>query len=434
MLTDFNIHINNQLSFLKQGSLLIAVSGGLDSVVLAHLCKGLNLNFSLAHCNYNLRGAESNADQKFVEELGVQLNCKVHITSFDTNDHKKTKDSSIQLVARELRYEWFYKLLQAHNYDYILTAHHADDNLETYIINLSRGTGLKGLMGIPEQNQNIVRPLLPFPRTEILHYAKSEGLEWREDSSNSDTKYLRNKIRHEIVFRLKELNPNFLGNFMLSQENLIGTSNLLQNYKQDLKAELFIKNDKVYSIDIKKLKSKQPLKDYLYLLFQDYGFTQWADIQNLLDATSGKKIYSNTHQLVKDRDTLLLSEFTENNKEVFWIEKQQNHINKPFMMKMIMVEEIANWGKQLLYVDMEKLKFPLMLRKWNNGDYFYPLGMKGKKKLSKYFKDEKLDILSKNNVWLLLSDNKIVWVIGNRADERFKVTGNTKTILKLELH
>src|SRR5690606_4320232 len=213
MLTEFKKYIIQDFPFLLNSKLLIAVSGGVDSIVLAHLCYKSGLHIALVHCNFNLRGEESDADEKFVVDFANELNVEVFIESFDTNEYVKKNKVSIQIAARELRYEWFRELRTALNFDYILTAHQADDNLETFLINLSRGTGLDGLTGIPSINNNIARPLLPFSREDVLQYAKENELEWREDSSNHETKYLRNKFRHEVVPILKEINPAFLSNF-----------------------------------------------------------------------------------------------------------------------------------------------------------------------------------------------------------------------------
>lgn len=434
MLAEFKKHIKTQLPFLPEGKLLIACSGGLDSVVLTHLCQSLDFNFSLAHCNYNLRGNESDEDQKFVENLALKMQCQAHVISCDMDDHVKNTDSSIQLMARNLRYEWFQKLVGEHDYDYVLTAHHADDCLETFFINLSRGTGIKGLTGIPERNGTIVRPLLPFSREKILAFADGQKLKWREDRSNSETKYLRNKVRHDLVPHLKELHPNFSDNFKLTQRHLSGTSSLMEAYRDELKKSLFLEEHDVIRINIEGLRQKKPLRDHLHLLFGVYGFTQWADMEQLLDATSGKKVYSKTHQLVKDREELLLSEFLEIPSETYSISENTKQVTTPLKIEISEVDKISTKISDTLFVDGEKLKYPLLLRKWNTGDYFYPLGMKGKKKLSKFFKDEKLDILSKKSIWLLCSNDDIVWVVGKRADDRFKVTENTNRILKFELH
>lgn len=434
MLDVFQQHITTQFPLLKKRKLLIACSGGLDSVVLAHLCQSSNFNFGLAHCNYNLRGNESNGDQLFVETLATKMKRQVFVSSFNMDEHKKNKNSSIQSIARELRYKWFDSTANENGYDYILTAHHADDSLETFLINLSRGTGIKGLTGIPERNNTIIRPLLPFSRKEIVAFANTHNIKWREDSSNEETKYLRNKIRHEIIPNLKELQPNFLENFKLTQHHLSATSSLLHAYGNELRENLFNEKDGVISISVEQLKKRKPLKEHLHLILEPYGFTQWTDIVKLLDGTSGKLIYSKTHQLLKDREFLLLSVSMENLEKNYAIFEGSSTLDFPIKIKIAKADNFSSSSKNILFVDSEKLKYPLMLRKWNNGDYFYPLGMKGKKKLAKFFKDEKIDVLSKNNIWLLCSDNKIVWVMGKRADERFKVTEDTKEITKFELY
>lgn len=434
MLEAFKKHIKTNFHILEDAKLLIACSGGLDSVVLANLSRDAGYNFSLAHCNYNLRGRQSDGDENFVVDLASKFGCEVHTTSFNMDDFKKNKNSSIQASARQLRYQWFDALEERWGYDFVLTAHHADDDLETHIINLSRGTGIKGLTGIPDRNGTIIRPLLPFKRSEILAYATTKKLTWREDSSNNETKYLRNKIRHNIIPQLKELNANFLDNFKKTQEYLNESTTLLGVYKNELMNSLFSEDDAVIRIEIELLRSKLPLKEHLYLMFKDYGFTQWSDIENLLEASSGKQVLSKTHRLVKDRDFLLLTELEKIDNHTYAVFEKNTEITSPISLKIRMVSEISKSCPNDLFVDAEKLKFPLLIRKWNNGDYFYPLGMKGKKKLSKFFKDQKVDILSKKKIWLLCSGNDIVWIIGKRADERFKVTPKTDKILKFELH
>jgi tRNA(Ile)-lysidine synthase len=437
MLDKFKKHINSHLSFLNKNKILIAISGGLDSVVLTHLCHQLNLNIALAHCNFNLRGKESDADENFVFQLAEDLNIEVFIEDFDTKNYAKENKLSIQMSARELRYFWFDDLAEQLQFDYILTAHHADDNLETFLINLSRGTGIEGLTGIPEINNNIVRPLLPFSRDKIETYAKDNQLKWREDSSNVSTKYLRNKLRHDVIPVLKEINPQLLQNFGRTLGFLQDSNEVLEDRIDDISNTIITKVSEIevqYSIsEIQKLNNS---KAYLYQLLKDYGFSEWNDIVDLLNAQSGKQIFSETHRLIKDRDVLILTELchSERSEESILINNLDNSIKTPFGI-LFFDEADALFGKRtnLIYVDIEKLKLPLTLRKWKEGDYFYPLGMTGKKKLSKYFKDEKMSLVDKENTWLLCSKNEIIWVINRRADERFKAIKETKQILKIEL-
>lgn len=337
------------------------------------------------------------------------------------------------MAARELRYTWFSKLMAQNALKILVTAHHADDALETFLINLSRGTGIDGLTGIPAHTASLVRPLLAFSRQDIIAYAKTHRIEWREDSSNPDTKYLRNKIRHEVVPVLKELHPTFLDNFKQTLSHLADTAALVENYAAQLKMNIFKERGGIMEIAIKQL-HLHPQKPILYALFNEYGFTAWDDITQLLTASSGKEVRSHTHRLVKDRENLLLERLEIPNSSIYKIEEGQVQLKEPIQLKISRVPSIGDLDKNVLYVDKETLKYPLLVRKWEKGDYFSPLGMKGTKKLSKYFKDEKVDIISKENQWLLCSNGAIVWVMGRRADSRFKVTENTTTILKIELN
>lgn len=431
MVQKFKQHIASSLCFLQGKKLLLACSGGLDSVVLAHLCDASDLDFALAHCNFSLRGSESDGDENFVRELASTFGVGVYVKQFDTEQYAKEQRLSVQMAARELRYKWFDELLQAIEYDYVLTAHHADDSLETFLINLSRGTGIEGLSGIPKVNKKIVRSLLPFSRGELLEYAKLEEIPWREDSSNSSTKYLRNKIRHEIVPILKELSPSFLQNFLNTQHHLRQTNNLVNNYLNELKSRLFQQKDEDIQVKITELEKLQPLDAYLYGLFHGYGFTEWNDVKDLLTAESGKQVFSNTHRLLKDRDYLILAEIVPENKGTYYIHLDKASDELPIKIQLEEVESFEKQTQNVVFLDKEKLIFPLMLRSWEKGDYFYPLGMQGKKKLSKFFKDEKMDLISKEKQWLLCSDDKIVWIVGKRADERFKVEESTRKIVKI---
>lgn len=436
MFQTFQNHINNNLPFLQESKLLIAISGGLDSVVLTHLCKKSDLNIALAHCNFNLRGNESDADQDFVLDLADKLDLEVFIESFDTEAYAKENKLSIQMAARVLRYDWFIELAAQLKFDYILTAHHADDNLETFLINLTRGTGLDGLTGIPEINENIVRPLLKFTREQIEDFAKDNHLKWREDSSNTSTKYLRNKLRHDVIPVLKEVNPEFLSNFQNTLNNLNDTADIVEESVQAVlkRAIIDIDNSQI-SYKVSEFKKLNNPKAYLFEIFKDYGFTQWDDIVNLLETQSGKQVFSSTHNLLKDRECLILSEIV-SDETTFEsvINSEEKTIKTPLgILTFETTKKISKSNTSTIYIDKETLQFPLTIRHWQEGDYFYPFGMKGKKKLSKYFKDEKLSLLDKNKVLLLCSQNEVVWVINYRSDNRFQVTDTTKSILKIKL-
>lgn len=435
MLNSFQNHINSKFSFLKESKVLIAVSGGVDSVILVHICHKLNLKFALAHCNFNLRGKESDADEGFVLQLADDLNLEVFIESFDTELFAQESKLSIQMAARKLRYDWFQELSDQLHFDYILTAHHADDNLETFLINLTRGTGLEGLTGIPEINGKFVRPLLPFSREMIESYAKENRINWREDASNASTKYVRNKLRHDVIPILKEINPSLLQSFQNTLNNLQGSSAIVDDSIEALFVKEIIKLTPTgFELQISEIKKFHNPKAYLFRFLNNYGFTEWDNIVNLLDAQSGKHVYSSTHRLIKDRDFLLLSEITADERTSIRILETDNKVKTALgMLYFETVDSLSKTESQTIVVDKQTLKYPLSVRKWQEGDVFFPLGMTGKKKLSKYFKDEKYSMLDKENAWLLCSGNEIIWIVGKRADDRFKVTEATKQILKIEL-
>lgn len=427
-------HIKSQFPFLEKSRLLIAISGGLDSVVLAHLCHKMKLNFSLAHCNFNLRGDESDADEDFVLQIAEDFNVEVFVESFETNTYAETHQLSTQMAARELRYAWFNELMEQLHFDYLLTAHHADDNLETFLINLTRGTGLEGLTGIPEINGNIIRPILPFSREEIESYAKSNKLNWREDSSNITTKYLRNKLRHDVIPALKETNPQLLQNFNKTLSFLKDSNEIVEDRIAELQKKIVTIDGDLILFNIKKLQKLSNPKAYLYQLLKDFNFTEWDDVTNLLSAQSGKQVFSKTHRLLKDRDVLILSKILSKDKILINISENDYEIQTP-MGKLTFedVKRINSTIEAKIYVDKEKLQYPLMLREWEEGDYFQPFGMEGKKKLSKFFKDEKMSLIEKEQSLLLCSGKDIIWIVGKRADDRFKVTEKTSQILKIQL-
>lgn len=436
MLERLKIHINTNFSYLQKSKCLIACSGGLDSVVLANLCHKLDLDFALAHCNFHLRDDESDADEAFVIDLGDQLNAEVFVEHFDTKTYADNEKQSIQLAARELRYNWFYELAEALQYDFILTAHHADDNLETILLNLSRGTGITGLIGIPEENDKVIRPLLPFSRQELEDYAKANSLHWREDSSNATDKYSRNYLRHNVIPHLKSLNPDILQQINATISNLKDTADIVDESLNAVAKRAIVDIDEhAIHFKISEFKKVNNAKAYLFEMFKAYGFTAWDDIVALLDAQSGKQVLSDTHRLIKDRKHLILTELDNEVDKDYVIHDLNDSIGTPLGTLCFLETDDAEKSKpNSICIDKDTIQFPLILRKWQKGDVFYPSGMKGKKKLSKYFKDEKLSLPEKERALLLCSEDKIVWVVGRRADERFKVTKTTKHILKISLN
>ena len=433
MLLKFQNHLSAQFPFLQEAKILIAVSGGLDSMVLLDLISKTNIEFAVAHCNFQLRGDESDEDEDFVKSYCKENSVPVFFQKFDTKQFVEDKKVSIQVAARKLRYEWFNELLETKNYDFIATAHHLDDQLETFLINFSRGTGLDGLTGIPSQKDKIIRPLLIFSRVEIETFASENQLKWREDSSNASDKYVRNRIRHHVVPILKELNPSFLDSF----ENTIQHLNQAQSLVDDASRIVYrkvvkdIDNQKI--INLNELLQLSNYQAYLYQWLSPFGFLAWQDINDLVKAQSGKQIFSEHFRLLKDRETLIIEPKTDRISDEYFIKESQTELNFPLKLTFCNVSDITISDSKTIFVDADALKFPLKLRKWQEGDYFYPFGMSGKKKLSKFFKDEKFSIIDKENAWLLCSENQIVWLVGKRLDDRFKVNENTQTIIKIQL-
>lgn len=433
MLQKLSKHITQNLSFLKGKKLFIACSGGVDSVVLARLFFKMEFDVSLAHCNFSLRGKESDGDEDFVVDLAKKLSIPVFTETFDTKLYAAEHKLSTQMAARELRYRWFYELIDTLKFDYVLTAHHLDDELETFLINLSRGTGLKGLSGIPQINEKTVRPLLDFSKEEILNYARENNLAWREDGSNATADYLRNQLRLEVIPKFRETNENLLQNFQKTRSHLTASQNLVDDYLV-LVYELVVSEvENGYRLNIKKLRELPNTEALLYELLSPFGFSAWEDISALLTAQSGKQVFSKTHRLLKDRDVLILTEIPILNNEEIFISEETKNLNFPFPLIFETVEYIGETEKNIVYMDKQLLSYPLLLRKWKAGDTFQPIGMKGKKKLSKFFKDEKLTLNEKENSWVLCSDGQVVWVVGLRADDNFKVTEKTKLILKVSV-
>ena len=442
----FNIHMQEKFPEIGNKKLLLAISGGIDSIVLLELLSKLNLDLSLAHCNFQLRGKESEADEVFVRSKAEEYKTTLHVIRFDTKSYAAKQKDSIQMAARNLRYKWFKDLMKENKYNYLLTAHHADDNLETFFINLSRGTGIDGLCGIPEKSNEILRPLLPFSKEDICAFAMEQKLNWREDLSNKDSKYLRNKIRKELVPVLKELSPSFMEAFSSTISHLKGTKDIVEQ-KMDLVREQVVEQENQDALIIRfKVKSLLEYSDntaYLYQLFYPFGFQQYEDIKSLLTAQSGKQIFSKTHRLLKHREYLLLSKIKQNEPGGISVEIQDADCLVTFdkfamVIKTVTSEPKENtgnfdYGPATGCFDKDLLTYPLFVRKWEKGDYFYPMGMVGKKKLAKFFKDEKYSLLQKENIWLLCSGEDIIWIIGKRLDDRFKISDKTKTILKATL-
>lgn len=432
MITRFKTHIESHFPELFQSPFLLACSGGVDSMVLWNLCRESGLRFEVAHCNFGLREGESDADADFVLEMGEKWNNKIHVKEFKTVSYSSINKQSLQESARALRYDWFAELLRDRDLTFTVTAHQADDVLETFLINLIRGTGLEGLSGIPERAQGIRRPLLPFERTEIEAYARSRKIPWREDSSNSEDKYLRNRLRHRVIPELKQTDSRMFANFCKTVGFLGGSHALVRNHISEIRKRVFQEEGELLRIPLTTLSGLRPLETYVYELFRPYGFTDWKALYRLMDGLSGKEIRSASHRLLRDRDALLLRPLREVEGKTYPVYPEGTPKDAPIALTIQKTAVIQDEGPHVLYVDEETLKEGLQLRKWKKGDYFYPLGMRGTQKVSKYFKDHKFSLFEKEDQWILCSGEDIVWLVGHRPDERFKVRTDTKQILKIE--
>ena len=433
MVTAFKKHIAAHFPALADQKILVACSGGLDSIVLLHLLQKIGLTLGVAHCNFKLRGAHSDADLSFVETIAANLGVPVFTTVFDTKAYAKTQGVSTQVAARELRYEWFYSTARANGYDRIATGHHADDDLETFFINLSRVTGLRGLTGIASNTEQLIRPLLPFSRAQIMQFAKKQELFWREDSSNSTRDYLRNKLRLDVIPAFKGVNKTVLQNFQQTQQHLKESQALLEDYITLVTKLVVSHTDAGYEIDIKQLQALPNTNTLLFELLYPYGFTDFKAIASILESEVGKKVLSKQYVLHKDRNYLVLTTKEQVvDPHVYCIDAKQQSCTTPIKLNFTKVTQVGELEPHSLYVDAAKLRYPLKVRAWRLDDVFHPFGMKGKKKLTKFFKDEKLSLLSKNSVWVLESGDEIVWVIGLRPDDRYKVTSATNKVLKIQ--
>ncbi len=436
MLESFLKYIKEQKLIDPSDKILLAVSGGVDSVVLCKLLHQAKIKFAIAHCNFTLRGEESDEDELFVEGLAEQYNVAFHSISFDTNSFAKKNKLSVQVAARELRYKWFDEIKTQFNFTLIATAHHQDDSIETFFINLLRGSGIRGLHGILPKQGDIIRPLLFVNKVEIETFAKKNKLKFRRDSSNNTDKYLRNKIRHKLIPLLNTINPSANKNIADTIENLREVEAIYLKSIEKKKLKIVEEKNGLVKISIKELEKLKPLSAYLFEYLYPLGFNSKMidDILESLNSESGKQFFSGTHRLIKDRNYLIIStnEKIIDSKNINIIVSQKEikvGSNKIVFKKMLHSKKVdLKVSKDIAQIDFEKLKFPLQLRKWEHGDTFHPIGMKGKKKLSDFFIDQKFSLIEKENTMVLISDNKIVWIVGHRIDDRFKITDKTKQI------
>ena len=436
MLQAFKAYIKSSELFSLSDRILLAVSGGVDSIVMVRLFNDAGFNFGIAHVNFGLRGAESDGDEAFVKNLANQLEVPFYSKNFNTKKFAADQKISIQMAARDLRYAWFEEVLKEQGFRFVATAHHLDDQAETFFINLLRGTGISGMHGILPKQGNIIRPLMFTTREKIMLFALELNLSWREDASNKSRKYLRNKLRLDVLVELYKINPLFSYKLNESISHLRDVETIYDNHIAGVNADLVQHTPEGILISIDWVYEYQPHNTYLYELLKPYGFTYPVvkEIVRSLDTFSGKVFYSPTHRLLRDRENFIIQPLTDLSTdpfagEVFSVERSTLNIEHPVCLCIYETDGISElpMGKSsIACLDLEKLRFPLTIRKWEKGDWFMPLGLKGKKKLSDFFINQKISLADKEKTWLLLSGDDIVWVIGKRIDNRFRITPNTK--------
>ena len=425
--------------FYRDEKILVAVSGGIDSVVLLHLLKQMEIDCAIAHCNFHLRGDESDGDLEFVRDLAEQYGIPFYSKDFDTKEYAAENKQSIEMAARELRYEWFEQLRELLSYQYIAVGHHADDVAETVLINLVRGTGIHGLTGIKSKLGKIIRPLLPFTRMELEAYAKENNLLYREDSTNKETDFVRNKIRHHIIPVLEEINPSIRKTMTENVARFREVEQIYNDVIEENRLHLVFQRDDQLMISIHRLQELPSPSSHLFEILSPFGFHH-RDVKMIaksLDSISGKRFFSSTHQLLRDRKYLILSNLEEVDQNMYEIEEADCETDIPIEMEASFINRTPDFkfptSPKIACFDANKLKFPLLIRKWKEGDQFRPIGMKGTKKVSDYFIDKKFSLSDKESTWLLCSGERIMWIVGHRMDDRFKITDKTTKIYRLEL-
>ncbi|PKQ63207.1 tRNA lysidine(34) synthetase TilS [Labilibaculum filiforme] len=425
--------------FYRDEKILVAVSGGVDSVVMLDLLCKMEVECGVAHCNFHLREEESDGDLEFVKNLAKAKNLAFYSVDFDTKKYAAENKISIEMAARDLRYNWFEQVREISGYKYVAVGHHADDVAETVLINLARGTGIHGLSGIKSKLGKIIRPLLPFPRKQLLEYAQAHSIHFREDRTNAETDYVRNKIRHQIMPVLEEINPAIRATMTENVQRFREVEQIYNRVIEQNRLHLVFTRENQLLISIPKLKELLAPVSHLYELLSLYGFHH-RDIRNIaesINGISGKLFYSATHQLLRDREYFILSEITEENTKEYLISEDKEQLQAPLELTITLLDRTPGFqfpsDSKIACFDANQLQFPLKLRKWKEGDAFRPIGMKGKKKISDYFIDQKFSLQEKENTWLLLSGSKIVWVLGHRMDDRFKITDTTTKIYKINL-
>jgi len=432
--------------FIKKNNLvkpgdkvLLAVSGGIDSMVMAHLFHKLGTETGIAHCNFSLRSSESDKDEELVRKYAEENNITFFTIRFDTKAFAKKMRLSVQMAARELRYGWFDKIRKENNYDSVAVAHNLNDNIETFLINLTRGTGLSGLSGIKASNCNIIRPLLFASRQSISDYCTLNKIVYREDKSNAETKYTRNKIRHLVIPVLKEINPSLETTLTETSFRFTEISEIVSKYISSINKDISEKRGEFTTFNISLLKKHLQNKTILYELFKPFGLNN-GQLNDLISITLGKtggQIFTESHRIIRNRKELIVSQLSTNRILLYNIFNIREFKKAPFIIsakyQIISDKFKMSADPAIAFIDGEKISFPLIIRQWRAGDFFYPLGMNRRKKLSDYFIDKKYSAHSKESAMILESEGKIIWIIGDRLDNRFRISNSTKKALIIKV-
>ncbi len=429
----------NEIGFKIGQKILVALSGGPDSMALLHVLKKLDVDITAAHCNFNLRGGESDGDEKFVIDETRKSGIQLFLKSFDTIGFSKENGISIEMAARELRYNWFNELLQQNKLDWIATGHHVDDNIETVFLNMARGTGIKGISGIKSVAGNVIRPLINITRAEIEEYCHKNNYHFRIDSTNHESVYTRNKLRNQILPMFEDINTSFRQTMVDNIKKFEQVQHLMEHYVEEVKERIVIEQEGQVLISLKQLVELKDLELVLFEILYPYGFNG-AIVHELVECIqnniSGKQFYSNDYRLIKDRVNLIL--FPKHDEVVnleYYVSVDEKVLKEPLNLTIETLEDATNYqivkDNSVGQFDADFIEFPLKIRKWKQGDIFRPLGMKNFKKLSDFFIDQKFSIKDKEDCWLLLTGDNIMWIIGHRMDDRYKVTGKTKRVVKI---
>ncbi|MBN1651494.1 MAG: tRNA lysidine(34) synthetase TilS [Bacteroidales bacterium] len=429
-------YIQEQKLIAQGDKVLLAVSGGIDSVVMCHLFAQTTIAFAIAHCNFNLRGVESDGDEQFVKELAGQLQVPFFSKNCDTKGYAKEKKISIQMAARDLRFTWFEELCEKYEFAVYATAHHIDDAIETYFINQLRGTGIAGLHGLLPKNNKLIHPLLFATREDIVGYVEQNKLSFREDSSNKTIKYLRNGLRHRIMPVIEDLQAQYRSVLIQNMERFSAAESIYLQKIEEERHRICKTDGAFHLISITDLMALANATTYLFEFIKPYGF-HFSQAQEIFESIekgqSGAQFYSSTHLLLRDRENLIIQVILEKSAENVVLDSERGAIYHPLYLSWETLSKFTiEKEENIALLDFDKLQWPLTLRKWKQGDFFFPLGMKGKKLLSDFFIDLKMNQFEKENTWLLLSGTDIVWLIGYRIDHRFRISKETKKALRME--